>query len=348
MKEEILEDRGYNQILNHIVSITEYRDVEILELSLIKTIFEVIPCLYVCMIKSATDSPDMASVTCYDFSGYNNIISDHDVNEQILKSGMKQAYITGKIQAAEDKNFIYVICPVIVLKKNIGFIAVKATSFKDHEPQVLESLIKIYQNYVSVLVDNQRDTLTGLLNRKTFDDRIMKLVELKKKEINHSELNNDRRKHLTDRFWLGIFDIDYFKRINDTYGHVFGDEILILMSRLIQGLFRNDDLIFRYGGEEFITVARAESHDDVYALFERCRKKVESYNFPQVGHVTVSIGIVEITGHDIPTSFVGFADRALYYAKEHGRNITCMYADLLKEGLIPSEMSEGRIIFFDD
>ncbi len=348
IRREVLEERDYNQILSHIVSITENRDIEILEISLVKTIFEVIPCTCVSMIKSGTDNPDLKSAMCYDSSGYHSSFSGHIANLEVLGTGIQMAYRTGKIRVMEDEGCFYIICPIVVLKKNIGFIAVKTSSFREHEPQILDSLIRIYQNYVSVLVDNQRDTLTGLLNRKTFDDRIMKLVELKKKEINHAEQNNDRRKHLAGRFWLGIFDIDYFKKINDTFGHVFGDEILILMSRLIQSLFRNDDLVFRYGGEEFITVARAENPDDVYALFERFRKKVESYNFPQVGRVTVSIGIVEITGYDIPTSFVGCADRALHYAKEHGRNMTCMYSDLVKQGLIPSGISEGRIIFFDD
>jgi len=300
------------------------------------------------MIKSVTDNPDLNSLTCYDSSGYKSSFSTHNINEQLLEAGLKKAYKTGKIDIIEHGDHFYITCPVIVLKKNIGFIVVKIASYREYEPQILESLIKIYQNYVSVLVDNQRDTLTGLLNRKTFDDRIMKLVELKKKEITHSEQDNDRRKPHRDRFWLGIFDIDYFKKINDTFGHVFGDEILILIARLVQSLFRNDDLIFRYGGEEFITVARAENQDDVYALFERFRKEVESYNFPQVGKVTISIGIVEITGYDIPTSFVGCADRALYYAKEHGRNMTCMYSELVKEGLIPIETSEARVIIFDD
>lgn len=322
--------------------------MEILELSLIKTIFEVIPCFCVCMIKSATDFTDFNAVSCYDTSGYHNVFSLHNFNKEILANGIKQAYISGRILELEVGDLIYVICPVIVSKKNIGFITIKTLYFKDHEPHVLESLIRIYQNYVSVIIDNQRDTLTGLLNRKTFDDRIMKLVELKKKEIIYREQDHERRKSVTERFWLGIFDIDHFKRINDTFGHVFGDEILILISRLIQGEFRNNDLIFRYGGEEFIAVARAESHDDVFALFERFRRKVESYNFPQVGNITVSIGIVEITGHDIPTSFVGCADRALYYSKENGRNMTCMYADLVKQGLILSEINEGRVIFFDE
>lgn len=347
MEDKILNNSNYTQILNHIVGITENRDVEILELSLIKTIFEVIPCDCVCMIKSETDYMDFNSTLYYDVSGYNSSVLPDKFDKEILESGLKQAFTTGKIKEIKNKGFIYVISPVTVLKKNIGFIVIKTLHYNDHEPLVFNSLIRIYQNYVSVIIDNQRDTLTGLLNRKTFDDRIMKLVELKKSEKSHNGQDRERRKLAMERFWLGIFDIDHFKRINDTYGHVFGDEILILISRLMQEHFRNNDLIFRYGGEEFIAVTRADGHD-VFLLYERFRKIVESYNFPQVGKITVSIGVVEITGHDIPTSFVGFADRALYYAKENGRNMTCMYSDLVARGLIPSEMREGRVLFFDD
>lgn len=338
----------HNLILNCIVNITENRDLEILEMSLLRTIFEVVLCRKVFLLKSNMESSGIICSSCFDKSGFINTLHEPDLNRTLVEECIKSADETGRIQTVSDKNTMYIICPVVVLKKNIAFIAVEDSIYRERDVNILESLIKIYQNYVSVILDNQRDTLTGLLNRKTFDDKIMKLIELKRNETKVHETENERRRHSERRFWLGIFDIDFFKRINDTYGHVFGDEVLILISRLIQDLFRADDLKFRYGGEEFITVIKAESTESAYEIFERFRKKVESYSFPQIGKVTVSTGIVEITGNEMPTAFVGSADKALYYAKENGRNRTCVYSDLIRDGHIASNVHESRVIFFED
>ena len=177
----------------------------------------------------------------------------------------------------------------------------------------------------------------------------MKLIEIKKrqkKEITHQ--NNERRCVNPDRFWLGIFDIDDFKKINDTFGHIYGDEILILISRIMQKVFRAADMKFRFGGEEFIIVMKAESPEDAFTVFERFRNEVANYSFPQTDKITISTGIVEITGSETPSVFVGQADNALYYAKHNGKNMTCMYSDLVKQGKInPPEIRKGDIFLFD-
>ncbi len=299
-------------------------------------------------MKLNLDSSDIVCRASYDSSGFSDTFNEPDINKALFDSGIKEACATGMMQTGSIGELNYFIYPVAVLNKNVAFIVVENSFYKEQDLNILESLIKIYQNYVSVLVDNQRDTLTGLLNRKTFDDKIMKLVELKKDETFLKDQDNERRRSSGERFWLGIFDIDFFKRINDNFGHVFGDEVLILISRIIQELFRSEDLKFRYGGEEFITVVKAESTESAFEIFERFRKKVESYSFPQVGKVTVSTGIVEITGFEMPTAFVGSADKALYYAKEHGRNMTCIYSELLRDGLIGSSVHESRVIYFDE
>jgi diguanylate cyclase (GGDEF)-like protein len=245
----------------------------------------------------------------------------------------------------------FTICPVDVLNKNVGFIALDRPDTTTQDLYVLESLIRIYQNFVSVLIDNQRDTLTGLLNRKIFDDSILKLIELRKYDkCDEVQVENERRSiKSSDRFWLGIFDIDDFKRINDTFGHVYGDEILILIGRLMQDVFRATDLKFRFGGEEFIAVVRAEQPEKAYAIFERFRKSVENYRFPQTGTVTVSIGIVEITGEETTSVFVGSADKALYHAKSNGKNMTCLYSDLVEKGLVePEKIQKGDVLIFDE
>lgn len=339
-------------ILAHIVNITESRDIEILEKSMLRTIFELVPCRTVYFLKTHSAEMLIQGASSYGPEGYSGSC---DINmfkrEKSLKNSMILAFNDHKATSVDKFSHPLTVCPIDVITKNIGFIALDRPEATAQDIYVLESLIRIYQNYVSVLIDNQQDTLTGLLNRKTFDDSIMKLIELRREPARSGfPVEKERRGEPgSERYWLGIFDIDNFKKINDTFGHVYGDEILILLGRLMKDAFRSSDLKFRFGGEEFIVVVTAENAGVAFSAFERFRESVENYRFPQTGTVTISTGIVEITGEESPSVFVGCADRALYYAKTNGKNMTCIYSDLVEKGLIePEKIRKGDVIIFDE
>jgi two-component system, cell cycle response regulator len=339
-----------NDILNYIVNITESRDTEILEISLLRTIYEVISCSSVYFMKTSADDVKIKGVSGFGPGGFNaSCASDISSGIDISPDSLKPALAEQRALFSSSGERPYAIAPVEVLQSLIGFIVVDIRQTVKADLHVLDSLIRIYQNYVSVLLDNQVDTLTGLLNRKTFDDRIMKLIELQKRQIAQiCHHDNERRTGDFDKFWLGIIDIDDFKKINDTFGHLYGDEILILISRVMQDVFRANDMKFRFGGEEFIIVMKAENQDSVQSIFDRFRKRVEDNVFPQTGRITISIGIVEITGDESPSVFVGCADKALYYAKEHGKNMACVYSDLVEKKLIqPQVIRKGKVVIFD-
>jgi diguanylate cyclase (GGDEF)-like protein len=146
----------------------------------------------------------------------------------------------------------------------------------------------------------------------------------------------DRRDHLEEGSpaWLCVVDIDHFKRVNDSFGHLFGDEVLLRMGDLMRKTFRGGDRLFRFGGEEFVVILNAEDEALAATSFNRFRNSVEKHEFPQVGKVTCSIGFTAVTNMDVPTDVVGRADEALYFAKEHGRNQVCCYERLVAEGAI--------------
>jgi diguanylate cyclase (GGDEF)-like protein len=131
---------------------------------------------------------------------------------------------------------------------------------------------------------------------------------------------------------LGLIDIDKFKSINDTYGHLFGDEVLLLVAQIMQRSFRGADQIFRFGGEEFVVVLDHATTSGVDIAFDRLRATIEQFAFPQVGRVTISLGYSEISPNDDPTTCVERADAALYYAKHHGRNNIRNYEALVAAG----------------
>lgn len=213
--------------------------------------------------------------------------------------------------------------------------------------QVMEGILSVYRNYQSLLVYSERDSLTGLLNRKTFDEKFARIIHAKSQ--NQSQLVEGDRRHSSENKsqWLAVIDIDHFKRVNDVFGHLYGDEVLILVANVLRSSFRSQDRIFRFGGEEFVVLLRSSTLTDAQMVFERFRENIEHYAFPQVGKITVSIGFASIS-QETPVVTLGHADRALYYAKEHGRNQVCYYNELLEQGLIPTNKKIESVEFFFD
>jgi diguanylate cyclase (GGDEF)-like protein len=153
------------------------------------------------------------------------------------------------------------------------------------------------------------DPLTGIYNRRYLELYMEKIIPLSEKQ----------EQTLT----LIMFDVDHFKKINDTYGHHAGDMVLKKIVRVIKGVIRSSDVFVRIGGEEFIILLPNCSLGHGIILAERIRKTVENTKFIYKGRrlfVTISIGVTEYTeGQDLK-KFLEKADRALYQAKEMGRN----------------------------
>lgn len=192
--------------------------------------------------------------------------------------------------------------------------------FTSHHLDVITGVFSVYQNYQSLLDYSERDALTGLLNRKTFDEHLLRLAA-------------DASNSADDLPWLAVIDIDHFKQVNDRFGHLFGDEVLILVANLLRSAFGAPHRIFRFGGEEFVVLMPASSREHALASLEAFRAMVANHAFPQVGHVTVSVGVA---GAKLcsPVEILGQADQALYYAKENGRNRVCHFEGLHDQGLL--------------
>jgi len=129
-------------------------------------------------------------------------------------------------------------------------------------------------------------------------------------------------------------DIDRFKSINDSMGHLFGDEVLLILAQLMTDSFRENDLLFRYGGEEFAMVLMDITTEQAQQSLERFREKIASHDFPGIDQVTVSIGYTEFDRQLSMDELIGQADNALYYCKTGTRNAVHGYQDLLDKGLI--------------
>lgn len=121
-------------------------------------------------------------------------------------------------------------------------------------------------------------------------------------------------------FCIALMDLDHFKRVNDRFGHLAGDEVLKGFSALVKSRIRDIDLFARWGGEEFILLLPGTDLDGAELLTDRLREAVAEYEFPEVGQVTVSIGVAEHQHEEQADPLMNRADVALYRAKEQGRN----------------------------
>jgi diguanylate cyclase (GGDEF)-like protein len=135
---------------------------------------------------------------------------------------------------------------------------------------LLNAMSSFFTNFISLVNACERDALTGLYNRRIFDTRLCSLV---RNTTNSLGDTLERRKAEHDPYnFLGIIDIDYFKRVNDEFGHLFGDEVLLWLAQNMRHCFRNEDALFRYGGEEFAVLLTGLSQVEALEVFERFRK----------------------------------------------------------------------------
>lgn len=201
----------------------------------------------------------------------------------------------------------------IILIAYLGQRLMSLLLFKDTELgnlRTVQRLQKTHQRIRSELTDLGQlactDKLTGCWNRH-------RLEEVSKGEM-------DRLKRYDHALSLLIFDIDFFKRINDRYGHNAGDRVLVSIAEQIKNLLRASDSLTRWGGEEFIVLCPGTKLATARVLAERIRERVGATDFPEVGKITISIGVAECLVGEGWDAWLQRADIALFRAKENGRN----------------------------
>ncbi len=191
--------------------------------------------------------------------------------------------------------------------------------FKFYKTMVSELLVLFRMRYLYSETEylSVTDGLTGLYNRRHFAYNINR--EFMRTKRYPSDLS------------LALVDIDFFKNVNDTYGHQFGDYVLREISEIIGASFRKTDMIYRYGGEEIAIILTETVQENAYIPLERLREKISQYKFIYNGeetHITVSIGVSSNCANSATTEeFIEDVDKALYSAKQSGRNKVVVYSD---------------------
>ncbi|MBQ0039768.1 MAG: GGDEF domain-containing protein [Treponema sp.] len=236
---------------------------------------------------------------------------------------LKDKLPEGAIDSGLEELNPYLVIPLIAIGGTYGivFLTNKITDSEYTESQI--SYISRIFSILSITMQNGLHYESSITDAKT---------GLYTNDFFFSHLNEtiSSVKRYNQTAAVLILDIDFFKKFNDTYGHLVGDKVLISIAQTLQKTLRNEDCIARFGGEEFSILLTQCTPDSVFNVAERVRKAIENMVLYENDHqlkVTVSIGAVLIQNHEglEPRSIFKKADQALYYSKEHGRNQSTVY-----------------------
>jgi len=231
-----------------------------------------------------------------------------DSFEQIEKKGF-WAY---KYQVNLSDNFVFTK-KIRNEVKNISFTIDKLMAINTElEKEVKNKFAQLKKIEKQAYYDN----LTKIFNRNKFNELLDRAI--------------DRAKRYKTHLSFAIFDIDHFKYVNDKYGHLVGDKVLVEFSSIIYNNIRKSDIFARWGGEEFVLLMPQTDILNAKKVSEKIRLLIENNNFEIVGKVRCSIGISEYKENMSIEELINSSDEALYYAKENGRNQTVLSCELNK------------------
>ncbi len=231
--------------------------------------------------------------------GLGVLFDDEESFESLLQSSKTHAEIEKMylIAYTEKNQAIHIEFSMSYMKKaKEYFVIIQDITQSIAKTNSLQKEMKEYE------MKAQLDALTSIYNRAYLDKSLYDLH------------------HANERYSFIMFDIDYFKKVNDTYGHLIGDDVLIELSALVKNILRINDIFARYGGEEFAIILKNTSLEDSKKLTEKIRLLIQENVFSGVKHLTCSFGLSSSQKNELPRDIITRADKALYLAKENGRN----------------------------
>lgn len=341
------------QILESVITLTDNKDLDSVGISLLSTIAEYVYFEKACLYEMERSWPNPVINVALElkvqsaephFVWHANQRLDHPFPQLVTSIDSLKRSIT---ENRNDKTELWV--PITGAESKLALHLV-AESITAENKSLISAFARIYGNYLRVLVESEKDKLTGLLNRHSFERRLRQMLSKQaQRQKQLQEQIPSRKAHADDTPWLVILDIDHFKKVNDVFGHVCGDEVLLTLSQKMSSFFRSSDYVFRFGGEEFVIILEPATRSDAFKKLNDFRKAVEQDRFPLVGKITISIGFSLASQEEYEQVLMERADKALYYAKEHGRNAVYCYEQLVEEGQLkgqPATAEESEIDLF--
>jgi len=354
-------------LIEHILKLTDHRDRDLLELTLSKALIDLLPIqrIVISRVMSEEGEKRWLEVARLDSKGGGKLVDPLNVD---FSSLTRLSDAPDRLKCIELREIVEIAWagedgPRINMlplfsdsrKDDEGVIEVHSEAALTKEQLLtIDQLRRIYRNMYSLLEYSDRDALSGLLNRKSLDDAFYSAVleELDgltgepRIAVLPKNQDQERRHRVPANYWLGSAIIDNFGQINEKHGHLIAEEVLLLVARVMNNTFRTYDRIYRFGGEHFGVLMHCPDEALVLAAFERFRVSVEKFNFPQVGHLTVSCGFTSVMADDSPSSALEKTERAVDFAQRSGSNKVCSHLGLVRRGFFGEALKVGAVDIF--
>lgn len=341
------------QLLQSIVNVTEHQDCARFRCSLAETLRELMPVRDIAFIRPAYSVGQPSELIAHPGRGPGPAVGRLlDAVDALHQQGQLPQLVSEGHRLLADSAPALVLLPVLHREMLLEIVAVSTDAVSAEALFVMKAFTRLYRNFLALILESERDPLTSLLNRRTLEARLaasLRAAGREGEDPSPRPLAAERRRGGHGACFLALVDIDHFKRINDALGHLFGDEVILLVAQLLREAFRgrgDADGLFRYGGEEFVVLLPARDAAGARAALERFREAVATHRFPQLEQVTVSIGFARLAGGEVPSAVIGHADQALYFAKTHGRNRVCDFESLRASGDVDAPQRFGGIELF--
>lgn len=259
---------------------------------------------------------NFANKRLFDFFGFENLDDFTSIHQCICERFIEDDRFFNLTKVKEGENWVDVLKTLPHSKRIVTMLG---SDFKIHAfaitVNVFDSKMDIVTfSNISQTVLNQinlhkktiHDKLTGAFNREYFEQNYRNLI--------------DEYQSSGNSFGLALLDIDHFKSVNDTYGHDVGDYVLKHMVELVQKFSRTEDILIRWGGEEFVMILNVKSLDALHKALEHIRQVIELEEFDTVKTITCSFGAAVYKNNEDIEETIKRADDALYFSKRTGRN----------------------------
>ena len=341
------------ELVEKLADLTALRDRDALEVALVGAVNNVLQCHAVAICRVVGDFGNERWRICAQLRigkhtpSNDSVWSPLDALPLLTQHPLRQQALASR-QVQESAGVPAVtVFPLSGIAGDDGVLEITSDApLSPEKRRLVSGVLRLYLNFANLLEYGERDALTELLNRKTFDGAFLKAT-LEQQQAHRSAEDERRASPMTGSYWLAMIDIDHFKHVNDNFGHLIGDEVLLLLARLMRAQFRSQDQLYRFGGEEFVVLMRCEGEAEAAGVLERLRSSTEHHPFPQVGKITISVGFSEIRTGDSPSGAFERADKAVYYAKAHGRNQVCSHIALVANGeLVEQAANVGDMELF--
>lgn len=310
-----------DKVLESVIEITEQKNSLALSYSILATLSELLPLSSATlfhhlgratvMVARLNISKDPMGAKQYQWQ-YDQVCAENDYHHAQTEMAFRLQN-NGQYECS---------CPIPVEEHFSAELSLLLNEPPEPYRMLIDGFAKIYRNYTVILHESERDKLTGLLNRRTLEDRLRNTFA-----INPSAEENHQ-------LWIAMLDLDHFKAINDHFGHMIGDEILLMFAQQMQHYFGPSSQLFRFGGEEFVIVFSSGDEQAINRTLDGFRYHIRQHTFPRIGELSFSAGFCSLRPGDYLPTILDHADKALYYAKEHGRDQVHCYENLCDEGKI--------------